>query len=84
MKRVLLSACLVFGSFGLTGCDGGGVQEGMPEDAKKVDVPLNSIPANAAEGPKMPAGGTGVPAKDKGAPKAEAPATPPAPDTTKN
>lgn len=81
MKRALLSACLVFGSFGLAGCDGGGVQEGMPTDATKVDVPLSAIPANAAEGPKMPSGAPGAPAKDTKA--AEATGTPPAPDATK-
>ena len=73
--------CLVFGSFGLAGCDSGGVQEGMPTDPNKADVPLTAIPANAAEGPKMPAGAPGAAAKD--APKAEAPGTPPAPDATK-
>ncbi len=81
MKRVLLSACLVFGSFGLVGCEGGGVQEGMPADPNKTDAPLSSIPANAAEGPKMPKDGA-APKKD-GAKAAEAPGTPPAPDATK-
>jgi len=82
MKRILLGACLVFSSFGLAGCEGGGVQEGMPADPNKTDVPLSSIPANAAEGPKMPTGGPGATGKD--APKAaEAPGTPPAPDATK-
>ena len=81
MKRVLLSVCLLFGSFGLAGCESGGVQEGMPADPNKTDMPLNSIPANAAEGPKMPPGGAGAAGKD--APKAEAPGTPPAPDATK-
>lgn len=79
MKRVLLSACVVFGSFGLAGCDSGGVQEGMPADPKKTDAPL--LPANAADGPKMPSGAPGAPGKD--APKGEAPGTPPAPDATK-
>jgi hypothetical protein len=81
MKRVLLSACLVVGSFGLAGCDSGGIQEGMPEDTKTNAVDLNQIGADASKGPKMPTGG----ATGKGAPKAaEAPGTPPAPDATKN
>ncbi len=78
MKQVLFVACLVFGSFGLTGCDSGGIPEGQPETTKP-DVPL--LPADAAKGPKMPAGGA-APGKD--APKGEAPGTPPAPDATKN
>jgi hypothetical protein len=78
MKRVLLSACLVFGSFGLLGCEGGGVPEGMPPDPTKTDAPL--LPANAAEGPKMPKDG---PTPKKDAKAAEAPGTPPAPDAAK-
>lgn len=78
MKRVLLGACLVFGSFGLAGCDSGGIPEGQPPSTKP-DAPL--LPANAAEGPKMPKDGA-VPKKDAKA--AEAPGTPPAPDATKN
>jgi hypothetical protein len=74
MKRVLLSACLLFGSFGLTGCESGGVQEGMPPDPKKTDKPLDSIKTDAADGPKMPAGG--APAKDAPKPGAAAPDAP--------
>ncbi len=74
MKRVLLGACLVFGSFGLTGCESSGVQEGMPPDPKKTDMPLDTIKANAAEGPKMPTGG--APAKDATKPGAAAPDAP--------
>jgi hypothetical protein len=79
MKRILLSACLVFGSFGLTGCESGGVPEGMPTDPNKTDIPLNTIGADAAKGPKMPTGG----AAPKETPKAEA-GTPAAPDAPKN
>jgi hypothetical protein len=72
MKRVLLSACLVFGSFGLTGCESGGVPEGMPTDPNKTDIPLNTIGADASKGPKMPTGA----APEKGTtPKPDADAT---------
>lgn len=72
MKRVVsctFSACLLFGSLGLTGCDSGGIPEGQPVNTKP-DSPL--LPVNAADGPKMP----------KDAPKTDA-ATPPAPDAAK-
>lgn len=75
MKRVLtcaMSACLVFGSFGLTGCDSGGIPEGAPEKIEH-DIPLDKMKdmADMTKGPKMP----------KDGPKPDA--TPPAPDATK-
>jgi hypothetical protein len=79
MKRVLLSACLVFGSFGMTGCDSGGIQEGQP-DTTKEGVPISTLGADMSKGPKMPTGAPGAPGKDT--PKPEA-GTPPAPDAAK-
>jgi hypothetical protein len=78
MKRVFFGACLMFGSFGLTGCDSGGVQEGMPDgaDAKPVagaEDKMKSM-ADMTKAPKQPTG--------KDAPKVDA-GTPAAPDATK-
>ena len=77
MKRVFLGACLVFGSFALTGCDSAGIPEGQPDSTKPM-APL--IETDMSKGPKMPPGGA-APGKD--APKGEAPGTPPAPNATK-
>ncbi len=77
MKRVLLGACLVFGSFGLAGCDSGSIPEGQPESTKPM-APL--IDTDMTKSPKMPPGGT----TPKDAPKGQASGTPPAPDATKN
>jgi hypothetical protein len=69
MKRVLTSACLLFG---LAGCDSGDA----PTDTKTTDKPISSIKTDMKDGPKMPDGG--APVKD--APKAPAAA----PDAGKN
>jgi hypothetical protein len=61
MKRVLLSACLVFGSFGLTGCDSGGIPAGQPDSTKEA-VPIGNVKSKMEEGPKMPGKDTPKPA----------------------
>ena len=83
MKRIVVSALSVFlfaALLGLTGCEGGGVEQGMPDAAAKPDIPLDGK-ANMAGGltpppsvskKPMPSKGTdaGAPAEaDKDAPK---------------
>ena len=86
MKRIVMSALSVFfvaALIGLTGCEGGGVETGMPDAATKPDISIDKMkdmanmasgttPPPGVSGKKIPTKGTdaGVPAeKDKDAPK---------------
>jgi hypothetical protein len=56
MRRLLvtgLSIAWLFGAVGLTGCGGGGVEEGIPADTKPA-VPLDSIKTQMVPQNKMP------------------------------
>jgi hypothetical protein len=72
MKRFLLSALSVFlvaAMIGLTGCEGGGIEPGLPEAGQK-GVPLSDIPADVSKGPKegvkKPEADAAAPAPEKG------------------
>jgi hypothetical protein len=72
MKRTVVSALSVFlvaALLGLTGCEGGGVETGMPDAAAKPDIPLDGK-ANMADGATPPPNAKPV-AKPTGTPAAE-------------
>ncbi len=74
MKRFVMSALgvlLVAGSVGLTGCESGGVDPGMPKDTTP-GVPLKDMTADMTKGPKAPNTPPGAAAPAGGA----APTTP--------
>jgi hypothetical protein len=76
MKRAVVSALSVFlvaALLGLTGCEGGGVETGMPDAAAKPDIPLDGK-ANMATGETPPPSVAKKPMPTKGtdpAPAAE-------------
>jgi len=82
MKRTVVSALSVFlvaALLGLTGCEGGGVDTGMPDAATKPDVPLDgkadmtksgTLPPSVSKQPLPKGTDSGAPADaEKDAPK---------------
>jgi len=77
MKRIVpsaLSALAVVVLLGVTGCDSGGIETGVPADTKSQGVPADQLPKLApiippgtksspgAKGEMMPSGGAPAPA----------------------
>jgi hypothetical protein len=57
MKRIVVSALsvLVVGAlFSLTGCDGGGIRPGLPDNTTTPDIPLSNLEADMAKGKTPP------------------------------